>query len=151
MFSIKNTVPVRYPPVATGTLIGINCAVFLFETNLSDTQLNEFLSEFALVPGRYSESTDLGDYLGFSTNMFLHGGWLHLILNMWTLWLFGPAVEDQFGLVLYVGFYLACGVIASATHVVFNPSSTAPALGASGAVADVLGCFPRRASSYSSR
>jgi membrane associated rhomboid family serine protease len=143
MFSIKNTVPVRYPPVATWTLIAINCVVFLFEISLSNAQLDQLLSQFALVPERYSERTDLSDYLPFLTNMFLHGGWLHLILNMWTLWLFGPAIEDQFGPGLYTGFYLTCGLIASATHIVFNPTSTIPALGASGAIAGVLGCHTR--------
>jgi membrane associated rhomboid family serine protease len=67
IFPIKNTVPVRYPPVAIWTLIAINCAVFLFETNLGDTQLNESLSQFALVPARYLKRTDLVDYLSFVT------------------------------------------------------------------------------------
>lgn len=143
MFPIKNTVPVRYPPVMTWMLIAINCVVYLFESSLSDAELNDFLSQFALVPARYTEPTDLSDYLPFFTTMFLHGGWLHLILNMWTLWLFGPAIEDQFGSGLYTLFYVACGLIASATHVVFNAGSTIPALGASGAIAGVLGCYMR--------
>jgi rhomboid family protein len=71
--------------------------------------------------------------------MFLHGGWLHLILNMWTLWLFGPKVEDRMGPVRFLVFYLACGLCASVSHAVFNPMSTEPALGASGAIAGVLG------------
>jgi membrane associated rhomboid family serine protease len=101
------------------------------------------LSQFALVPARYQKATDVADYLPFLTNMFLHGGWLHLILNIWTLRLFGPPVEDQLGSGLYLAFYLGCGVLASATHVVFNPMSTVPALGASGAIAGVLGCYMR--------
>jgi membrane associated rhomboid family serine protease len=83
------------------------------------------------------------DYLPFVSNMFLHGGWLHLVLNMWTLWLFGPAVEDRLGPTRYILFYLACGVFASVTHAVFNPGSIVPALGASGAIAGVLGCYIR--------
>jgi len=75
--------------------------------------------------------------------MFLHGGWLHLIMNMWTLWLFGPTIEDRLGRGSYLAFYLACGVAAAVAHVVFNPSSTVPALGASGAIAGVLGCYLR--------
>jgi membrane associated rhomboid family serine protease len=75
--------------------------------------------------------------------MFLHGGWLHLILNMWTLWLFGPTVEDRLGHSRYLAFYLACGVAASLTHVVFSAGSEIPALGASGAIAGVLGCYVR--------
>jgi membrane associated rhomboid family serine protease len=143
MLPIKSTVPVRYPPVVTWTLIAINCVVFLFETSLDETQLDTLLSELALIPARYSHPTDLVDYLPFATNMFLHGGWLHLILNMWTLWLFGPPIEDQFGRGPYAVLYLFCGLLASATHVVFNPSSTIPALGASGAIAGVLGCYMR--------
>ncbi len=143
MLPIKSTVPVRYPPVATWTLIAINCVVFLFELSLTDAQLEVFLAQFALVPARYLGPTDALDYLPFLTNMFLHGGWLHLILNMWTLWLFGPPVEDQFGSGLYLVFYLVCGVLASATYVVFNATSTIPALGASGAIAGVLGAYMR--------
>src|SRR6202022_1665392 len=83
----------------------------------------------------------LADYLPFLTNTFLHGGWLHLILNMWTLWLFAPAVEDRMGPGRVLSFYLVCGVLASATHAVFNATSTVPALGASGAIAGVFGCY----------
>ena len=143
MLPIKSTVPVRYPPLATWSLIAINCVVFLFETSLSEAQLEEFLSQFALVPSHFSDPTEVADYLPFVSNMFLHGGWLHLILNMWTLWLFGPPIEDQFGWRLYLVFYLFCGVLASVTHVVFNPTSTIPALGASGAIAGILGCYMR--------
>jgi membrane associated rhomboid family serine protease len=143
MLPIKSTAPVRYPPVATWSLIAINCVVFLFETSLSDAQLEEFLSQFALVPSHFADPAGVADYLPFVSNMFLHGGWLHLILNMWTLWLFGPTIEDRFGHGRYLAFYLACGVLASITHAVFNPTSTLPALGASGAIAGVLGCYLR--------
>jgi membrane associated rhomboid family serine protease len=143
MFPIKSTAPVRYPPVTTWLLIAINFVVFLFESSLDGSQLEDLLSQFALVPARIQSATDVADYLPLFTNMFLHGGWLHLILNMWTLWLFGPPVEDQLGSGLYLAFYLACGVLASATHVTFNPMSTIPALGASGAIAGVLGCYMR--------
>jgi membrane associated rhomboid family serine protease len=143
MLPIKSTVPIRYPPVMTWILIAINSVVFLFETSLSDSQLEQLLSQFALVPAHYLKSTEAADYLPFITNVFLHGGWLHLIFNMWTLWLFGPPVEDQFGGPLYLVFYLFCGLLASITHVVFNPTSTIPALGASGAIAGILGCYMR--------
>jgi membrane associated rhomboid family serine protease len=102
-----------------------------------------------LIPAQYSQGAAYGgepltliDYLPFATCMFLHGGWLHLILNMWTLWLFGPPIEDRLGHARYLVFYFACGVAASA-HVIFNPASTAPVLGASGAIAGVLGCYTR--------
>jgi rhomboid family protein len=150
MFPIQNSVPTRYPPLATWAVIAANCAVFLIQLSLSPQELAEFLSRFALIPARYfvpvadgDEPRALADYLPFVTNMFLHGGWLHLILNMWTLWLFGPAIEDRLGSMRYLAFYLACGLLASVTHAFFNSTSTSPALGASGAIAGVLGCYIR--------
>src|SRR5258705_12643265 len=148
MFPIRNAVPTRYPPVVTWTLIAINCAVFLFQIGLSPVEEQLFLSQFALIPARYIElfaygdvNLSLADIVPFFTMMFLHGGWLHLIFNMWTLWLFGPTIEDRLGPGRFLMFYLVCGVAASVAHAVFNPTSTVPALGASGAIAGVLGCF----------
>jgi membrane associated rhomboid family serine protease len=148
MFPIKNAVPTRYPPLVTRALITVNCAVFLFELSLSPGEVNRLLLRFALIPAQYfSPYSDTGlspvDYLPFLTMMFLHGGWLHLILNMWTLWLFGPAVEDRMGHGRYFAFYLACGILASVTQVAASPSSTVPALGASGAIAGIMGCYVR--------
>jgi membrane associated rhomboid family serine protease len=145
MFPIKNAVPTRYPPVVTWTLIVINCAVFLFQINLNPVAEERFVLTFALVPARYfvGSPNSLADYLPFLTNTFMHGGWLHLIVNMWTLWLFGPTVEDRLGHGRYLAFYLACGFCASLAHAVFNPLSVVPAIGASGAIAGVLGCYMR--------
>jgi membrane associated rhomboid family serine protease len=150
MIPIRNAVPSRYPPVITWILIAINCLVFLFQDSLSPDELELFLRQLALIPARYSEAfasgeTDLDatDILPFFSMMFLHGGWLHLILNMWTLWLFGPTIEDRLGHGRYLAFYLACGFAASITHVIFNPTSIIPALGASGAIAGLLGCYMR--------
>jgi membrane associated rhomboid family serine protease len=150
MFPIQNAVPTRYPPFVTWVLITVNCAVFLIQISLSPRELEWLLIRFALIPARYlapppygNASLALADYLPFLSNMFLHGGWLHLILNMWTLWLFGPTVEDRLGRTYYLIFYLASGVLASVTHAVFNPNSVVPALGASGAIAGVLGCYIR--------
>ena len=150
MLPIQNAVPSRYPPVATWGLIAANCTVFLLQFSLNPRELDLFLSQFALIPARYSQGAAYGgelltlsDYLPFATCMFLHGGWLHLILNMWTLWLFGPPIEDRLGHTRYLVFYFDCGVAASVTHVVFNAASTVPVLGASGAIAGVLGCYTR--------
>ena len=114
MFPIKNTVPSRYPAVVTWLLIAVNCVCFFYEQSLSEGELNSLILSFALVPARYTEAAGLtpADYLPFLTMMFLHAGWLHLILNMWSLWLFGPTVEDRLGHWQYLTFYLACGVIA---------------------------------------
>src|ERR1700704_3824782 len=150
MFPIRNAVPTRYPPVVTWPLIAVNCAVFLFQIGLSPVEEQLFLSQFALIPARYIDvfaygdpDLDVADIIPFFTMMFLHGGWLHLILNMWTLWLFGPAIEDRMGHGRYLAFYLGCGFAASLAHVVFNPTSIVPALGASGAIAGILGCYVR--------
>ena len=150
MIPIRNAVPSRYPPVITWMLIAANCLVFVFQDSLSPSELVLFVRQFALIPALYSDfltsgETDLAasDFLPFFTMMFLHGGWLHLILNMWTLWLFGPSIEDRLGHGRYLAFYLVCGLAASLAHVLFNPLSIVPALGASGAIAGILGCFMR--------
>jgi membrane associated rhomboid family serine protease len=148
MFPLKSTVPTRHQPFMTWGLILINAAVFLLQAGMSEGELDVFLQRFALIPTRYFGGEPLGSsalsplsYLPFLTNTFLHGGWLHLILNMWTLWLFGPAVEDRLGPTWFLLFYLVCGVVASVTHAASDPGSTAPALGASGAIAGVLGAY----------
>lgn len=125
-------------------LIVANCLVFFYEESLDSAALQEFLTSFALIPARdLVGAVGMPGYWRFATNMFLHGGWLHLIVNMWTLWLFGPAVEDRIGHARYLWFYLGCGVAASIVHAVFNPDSELPSLGASGAIAGVLGCYMR--------
>ena len=148
MFPLKSTVPMRNQPLMTWGLIAVNVVVFLLQAGMSEGELAAFLDRFALIPARYFGGEPLGSsalspitYLPFLSNTFLHGGWLHLILNMWTLWLFGPAVEDRLGPMSFLLFYLACGVLASITHAVFDPASTVPALGASGAIAGVLGSY----------
>jgi membrane associated rhomboid family serine protease len=154
MIPIRNSVPVRYPATATYGLIGTNVLVFLFQISLPPDAEEAFLYLYGLVPARYTDPVwarqvglppDWG--LPFVSNMFLHGGWLHLILNMWTLWLFGGAVEDRLGHGRYLVFYLACGVAAGGAHAWVNANSTVPAVGASGAIAGVLGAdgrfFPR--------
>ncbi len=150
MFPLQTSVALRYPPVVTWLLIAANTAVFLFETSLPRAVLESFLQHHALVPARYFvpgwaelHGLDPGDLSPFLTNMFLHGGWFHLIANMWTLYIFGPAVEDRLGPGRYLLFYLVCGLGASWAHAAMNAGSTIPALGASGAIAGVLGAFMR--------
>jgi membrane associated rhomboid family serine protease len=149
MIPVRNAVPTRYPPVVTWSLIAANCAIFLFQISLSPPELEWFILRFALVPARYfmpflyGDELTPADLLPFITMMFLHGGWLHLIFNMWTLWLFGGTIEDRLGPGRFLAFYLACGVLAAVTHAVFSPTSTVPAVGASGAIAGILGCYVR--------
>ena len=148
MFPLQTTAPIRAPPLVTWGLIIANCAIFFFQIGLEPDEFEHFLSRFALIPARYFAPLPFNnlaggplDYLPFVSNMFLHGGWLHLILNMWTLWLFGPAVEDRLGTVRYIVFYICCGAFASYAHAALNPLSITPALGASGAIAGVLAGF----------
>ena len=145
MFPIRLAIPTRYPPLVTWALIAVNTFIFLVQTTLSPAELEVFLARFALIPAAYFQPVFYGDgalmladYLPFVTNMFLHGGWLHLIVNMWTLWLFGPTVEDRLGHGRYLAFYLVCGLVASLAQVYAGPDSILPSLGASGAIAGVL-------------
>jgi len=144
MFPLRIAVPSRYPPLVTWVLIAVNCAVFLMEISLTPEERDWFLATFALIPARYfyadrGVALSLTSYLPFLSNMFLHGGWLHLILNMWALWLFGPIVEDRLGSIRYLLFYLLVGFLASLTHALMNPTSILPALGASGAITGIIG------------
>jgi membrane associated rhomboid family serine protease len=142
MIPIRTTAPTRYPAFVTWTLIGINCFVFFVQLGLTPAELEEFLLRFALIPARYYLQPALTpeDFIPFITMMFLHGGWLHLIMNMWMLWLFGPAVEDRLGHGRFLLFYLGCGIAAALAQMTSDLTSVVPALGASGAIAGVLGC-----------
>jgi len=148
MFPIKDTVPGRSPPVVTGLLIGFNAVVFFFELTLSPGELERFVYMFGLVPARYSHPAwarfmglSIDNYWPFVTSMFLHGGWLHFLGNMWYLWLFGDNVEDRMGHGRFLLFYLLCGFVANLVHWRMNLTSTVPALGASGAISGVMGAY----------
>jgi rhomboid family protein len=132
-------------PIVTVLLIGANVLMFFFELSLGD-RLNAFVMSAAFVPARLSEGgLSLGD-LGTGVesallSMFLHGGWAHLLGNMLFLWIFGDNVEDRLGHVRYLVFYLLCGYAATLAHLVFNPDSAVPTIGASGAISGVLGAY----------
>jgi membrane associated rhomboid family serine protease len=148
MFPIRDTIPRRNIPVATWTLILINCLVFLFEIGMPAHTLQAFFYMFGVVPARYTHpdwalwiGLPIDDYWPFLTSMFLHSGWVHVIGNMWTLWIFGDNVEDLMGPWRFVFFYLLCGMAAGLVHSLTNPDSTLPAVGASGAIAGVMGAY----------
>jgi len=148
VFPIQDSIPARYPPVMVWGLIALNALLFLFELSLPPDSLQAFVTLFGIVPARYTHPEwavvagfPLDDYWPFLTSMFLHGGWMHIIGNMWFLWLFGDNVEDRMGPLRFLIFYLLCGVIAGVIHVLVNPESTVPTIGASGAVAGVLGAY----------
>jgi len=134
------------PPVLVFGLIAACVAVFLIQQSLPPRQALAFLAENALVPRRYADpfwaqvnGLDPDDYLPLVTMAFLHGGWLHLALNMWTLWLFGRAVEARLGTFRFGLLYLACALLASSAQMAVYPDSAVPTIGASGAIAGVLG------------
>ncbi|HCE17032.1 MAG TPA: rhomboid family intramembrane serine protease [Anaerolinea thermolimosa] len=140
MFPIKDTIRSRSFPAVTWLLILVNAAVFLFEINLSPRGLNAFVQMYALVPARLDLANPL-TWWPLLTHMFLHGGWLHIISNMWTLFIFGDNVEDRLGSFRFLIFYLLGGVLAGLAQALLTPGSTVPALGASGAIAAVLGAY----------
>jgi membrane associated rhomboid family serine protease len=126
----------RIVPVVTYALIAINVLVFLLEL----TSGQAFIEKWAFVPSRFL-ADPAGDFPTIFTSMFMHGGWLHLLSNMLYLWIFGDNVEDRFGHVKFIVFYLACGVAAMFAQLAFSTTSSVPNLGASGAIAGVLGAY----------
>jgi membrane associated rhomboid family serine protease len=132
----------------TWGLIAVNAVVFLYQLGLGPRESDALMHLYGLVPARYSRpaaAAAIGypddNYLSFLTSMFLHGGWLHLITNMWSLWIFGDNVEDRMGRVRFLLFYVACGLAAAGLHFATNLHSTLPTVGASGAIAGVLGAY----------
>ncbi len=126
----------RITPVVTYTLIAINVLFFLVELSSGDT----FIQRWSVVPQRLL-ANPVGDFITVFTAMFMHGGWMHLIGNMLYLWIFGDNVEDRLGHTKFVVFYFLCGIAATFAQVLVDPTSNIPNLGASGAIAGVLGAY----------
>jgi membrane associated rhomboid family serine protease len=139
LLPLNDTIPSRRMPGVTWALIGVNVLVFWRELSLSDAQIEQLFLVRGLVPARVGES--FSTYLSFFTSMFLHGGWMHLIGNMWSLYLFGDNVEDRMGHARYLIFYLLTGLIAGLTHYFTNRTAAIPTVGASGAIAGVMGAY----------
>jgi membrane associated rhomboid family serine protease len=146
MIPIHDTEPSRRPPVAVVGLIGLNLASFLLQLGLPEDLLHAWVGTFGLIPARLESAWD-GAWQGplallpLVSSQFLHGSVLHLLGNMWMLWLFGDNVEDRMGSKRFVAFYLLTGLVAGLVHVVSNPGSPVPTIGASGAVAGVMGAY----------
>jgi membrane associated rhomboid family serine protease len=148
MFPLRDDIPSsRFPGVTVG-LIVLNGVVFLHELRLGP-DLEGLLVQYAITPARYTQPdvaerfTWAQQIFAFISSMFLHGGWIHLLGNMWTLWIFGDNVEDRLGRTRYVMLYLASGVAAGLLHIYTNPNSEVPTIGASGAIAGVMGAYFR--------
>jgi membrane associated rhomboid family serine protease len=134
MFPVSDVIPSRRRPVATIAFIALNTVVFLYELQLDQRQLYELAHAFGSVPADFS-------WLRAITGAFLHDGWIHFGGNMLYLWIFGDNVEDAMGHLPFVVFYLTSAMLAAAAHAALNPSSAAPLIGASGAVAAIMGVY----------
>jgi len=134
MIPLRDTQRSYSTPIVTLLIIAVNAAVFLFELSLDPWSRNHLMATYGLVPARLH-------LVSFLTSMFLHGGWLHIIGNMWFLWIFGDNIEDILGHVQYLFFYLVCGFAAAATQIALSPDSWVPTIGASGAIAGVMGAY----------
>ena len=141
MIPIQDTVPARRFPLVNSSIIALNILVFLFEVSLDLSVQEQFISNFGLIPARFWGVEGAVRWVPVFTSMFLHGGWLHLISNMLALYIFGDNVEDRMGHGRYLIFYLLSGIIAGVVHVWIQPTSSVPTVGASGAIAAVLGAY----------
>jgi membrane associated rhomboid family serine protease len=134
MIPLRSSERTYRPPTVTLILIAINVVVFVFELTLSRYGLNRFIAAYGMVPDRFH-------WFQLFTSMFIHGGFMHILGNMWFLWVFGRGVEDLIGHGRFLFFYLACGVAAGLVQMLVSPSSPIPTVGASGAIAGVMGGY----------
>ena len=134
MFPVSDVIPSRTVPFVTVSLIIVNLAVFVYQLLLPPPGLDLFIAHYAVVPAWFWLPS-------LVTSQFLHGGWLHVLGNMLYLWIFGDNVEDRLGHGRYLFFYLGAGAAAALLQIVFNPFSAVPMLGASGAIAGVMGAY----------
>jgi Uncharacterized membrane protein (homolog of Drosophila rhomboid) len=146
MFPLRDNISSRSWPLVTVLLIAANFYIFYQELLLDDTALAQFIHAWGLVPAKFlaglgSEPFRPSAYQPLITNLFLHGGWLHILGNMWYLWIFGDNVEDRLGKIRFIYFYLLCGVVANAAQIIADPAAAVPTVGASGAISGVLGAY----------
>jgi membrane associated rhomboid family serine protease len=134
MIPLRDVIPSRTTPYITITIIVLNALAWFYEISMPQRELNAFIYTFGVVPASFSAPTLI-------TSMFLHGGWMHVIGNMWYLWIFGDNVEDRVGHGRFIVFYLLCGIAAALGQIAIDPSSTLPTIGASGAIAGVMGAY----------
>src|SRR5580765_3882512 len=148
MIPIRDDQPRFSTPSVTYFLVGLNLVIFLFEASLTPQSFKLLLFQLGMVPahitaflGGTGRAGLVATFLPMLTSMFLHGSWMHVIGNMWFLWIFGDNIEDYLGHFKYLLFYLLSGLIAMATQVAIYPQSNVPTVGASGAIAGVLGAY----------
>jgi membrane associated rhomboid family serine protease len=148
MIPVANDHPTRRAPMVNRGIILANVAVFVYQLVLGPERGVAFVLRWAMVPDQFAiwrHGWDWpalgGGFLHCFTAMFLHAGWLHIIGNMWSLWIFGDEIEDRLGHWRYLGFYLMCGLFAAMLHLLLNFGSQVPTVGASGAIAGVMGAY----------
>jgi membrane associated rhomboid family serine protease len=134
MIPLRDVIPSRTVPYLTVTIIILNLLAWFYELGLPREDLPLFLQQFGVVPAYFTLPTLI-------SSMFLHGGWSHVLGNMWYLWIFGDNVEDRMGHGRFLVFYLLCGIVAALGQIVIDPTSTLPTIGASGAIAGVMGAY----------
>ncbi|MDR5684171.1 MAG: rhomboid family intramembrane serine protease [Armatimonadota bacterium] len=140
MIPLRDSEPSRHTPAVMLSILAANVAVFLYTVSLpNEAAIGRLFQTFGLVPARIAGPEP--PYYAFVTSMFLHGGWLHLIGNMLYLWIFGNNVEDAMGPLRFATFYMLCGIAAALAQILIDPTSSVPMVGASGAIAGVLGGY----------
>lgn len=160
MFPLRDENPVIRPPIATVAIIVLNCLAWIFVQGWgNEAFLLRSICNYGLIPGELLDNIPPGTVVPLSqqggcaiggsswftaiTSMFMHGGWFHIIGNMWFLWVFGDNVEDAMGTSRFLLFYLMCGLAAAAAQILTDPSSAIPMVGASGAIGGVMGAYAR--------
>ena len=148
MFPLRDDNPTTITPVVTWVLIAISSIVFFYQFSLGPEESQIFAYQFGAVPDVVAGTERLPanialipPILSLFTSMFLHGGWMHLVGNMWFLWIFGNNIEEAMGHLRYLAFYLICGLLASIAQILSYPESSIPTIGASGAIAGVMGAY----------
>jgi membrane associated rhomboid family serine protease len=146
MFPLRDTIPSKRTPIVLWLILLANGLVFARELSLGEGDLARLIDRYGIVPARLALDFEglrqaPREYLTLVTSMFLHGGWLHVLGNLWTLLIFGDNVEDRMGPLRFLVFYLLCGTVAGVVHVYFNAGSSVPTIGASGAIAGVMGAY----------
>lgn len=134
MFPLRDSEPTSNTPMITVVLIVVNLLAFFYELSLDDFSLHHFIATWGTVPREFA-------VVDLFTSMFLHGGWMHVLGNVWFLWVFGDNIEDILGHWNYLLFYLLSGLAGGLLHVLFNANSAMPAIGASGAISGVMGAY----------
>ena len=134
MIPLRDVIPSRTVPFLTVTIIVLNALAWFYELGLPREELPVFLRQYGVVPAYFAPATIV-------SSMFLHGSWSHVLGNMWYLWIFGDNVEDRMGHFRFLVFYLLCGIVAGLSQILIDPTSTLPTIGASGAIAGVMGAY----------